>query len=114
MAITGAHALLYSSEPDALRDVLRDTFAFDHVDVHDGWLIFRLPPAELAVHPADAPSHELTFMCDDLAATMDDLSAKGIAFEGEPSNQGWGTTIMMKLPGDLKVMLYEPRHPSPD
>src|SRR4051812_27013169 len=113
MAITGAHMLLYSSESDALRDVLRDTFGFDHIDVHDGWLIFRLPPAELAVHPAEAPQHELTFMCDDLAATMDELQAKGIEFEGEPSNQGWGTTIMMILPGGVKVMLYEPRHPSP-
>jgi catechol 2,3-dioxygenase-like lactoylglutathione lyase family enzyme len=111
MAITGTHALLYTSEPDELRAVLRDAFGWDHVDAHDGWLIFKLPPAELGVHPADAPSHELTFMCDDIGATMAELGAKGIQFEGEPEAQGFGTVVTMVLPGDLKVMLYQPRHP---
>ncbi|MEY2475621.1 MAG: hypothetical protein QOG87_936 [Actinomycetota bacterium] len=112
MAITGAHALLYSSQPDELRAVLRDIFGFDHVDAGQGWLIFKLPPAEVAVHPGEAPAHELTFMCDDLAATMDELRGKGIAFKGEPSDQGWGVVAYMLLPGGLEVMLYEPRHPT--
>jgi hypothetical protein len=112
MAITGAHALLYSSQPDELRAVLKDVFGLEHVDAGQGWLIFKLPPAEVAVHPGEGPSHELTFMCDDLAATMDDLRAKGIAFKDEPSDQGWGVVASMVLPGGLEVMLYEPRHPT--
>jgi len=112
MAIIGTHAIFYTSEPDALRAVLRDTFGWHNVDAHDGWLIFRLPPAELGVHPADAPSHELSFMCDDLSATVADLSAKGIEFEGDPQASGFGTFVTMVLPGGVKVLLYQPRHPT--
>jgi hypothetical protein len=112
MAITGTHALLYTPEPEALRACLRDVFGWEHVDAHDGWLIFALPPAELGIHPAEQPAHELTFMCDDLETTMADLRGKGIAFEGEPENQGFGIVVTMVLPGDVKVLLYQPRHPT--
>jgi hypothetical protein len=111
MAVTGVHAILYSSEADALRETLRDVFGWDHVDAGGGWLIFQLPPGELGVHPAGGPSHELTLMCDDLPGTMAELGAKGIEFKGEPTDAGWGTTVMMLLPG-IEVMLYEPRHPT--
>ena len=110
MAITGTHALLYTSEPEQLRAVLRDVFGWDHVDAHDGWLIFALPPAELGVHPADKSSHELSLMCDDLDATVAELRAKGIEFRGEPENQGFGTVITMVLPGGVDMTLYQPRH----
>src|SRR5579872_4896617 len=112
MAITGTHALLYSSEPERLRAVLRDVMGWSHVDAHDGWLIFKLPPAELGVHPAEAPSHELSFMCDDLSSTMAELSAKGIVFEGEVRPASFGTVATMVLPGEVRVLLYEPRHPT--
>ncbi|HVM64859.1 MAG TPA: VOC family protein [Acidimicrobiales bacterium] len=112
MAITGAHAILYTSEPEAVRAVLRDVFGWDHVDAHDGWLIFALPPAELGVHPASAPSHELSFMCDDVDATMAELAAKGVQFEGEPQAQAFGRVVTMVLPGGVKVLLYQPRHPT--
>ena len=116
MAVIGAHMLLYSSEPDALRDVLRDVFNFKSVDAGGGWLIFALPPAELGVHPAEGPTyqsgtrHQISFMCDDIAATVADLRAKGIQIDGDPHDEGWGITTMMKLPGDVEVLLYEPRH----
>ena len=116
MAITGTHMLLYTSEPEALRATLRDVFGWRHVDVGDGWLIFKLPPAELGVHPAEGPTHEsgmrhqLTLMCDDIAATIGELRAKGITIESEPEDEGWGVTVMMDLPGGVEVMLYEPRH----
>ena len=110
MAITGTHALLYTSEPEQLRAVLRDVFGWDHVDAHDGWLIFALPPAELGVHPAEKQSHELSLMCDDLDATVAELRAKGIEFRGEPENQGFGIVITMVLPGGVDMMLYQPRH----
>ncbi len=73
-------------------------------------MIFATPPAELGVHPADAPAHQLSFMCDDLDATITELSTKGIEFKGEPVDEGWGVVTTMVLPGDVEVMLYQPRH----
>jgi hypothetical protein len=110
MAITGVHALFYSEKADEVRAIFRDVFGWQHVDDGHGWLIFALPPAELGVHPAEAPSHELSFMCDDLEATMAELQAKGIEFKGEPANQGWGVAVTMVLPGNLEMLLYQPRH----
>jgi Glyoxalase/Bleomycin resistance protein/Dioxygenase superfamily len=110
MAITGAHVLIYTSQPEQLRAVLRDVFGWKNVDAGDGWLIFALPPAEVAAHPAENPSHELTLMCDDLGATVADLRAKGIEFRGEPEDQGFGIVITMVLPGGTEILLYEPRH----
>jgi catechol 2,3-dioxygenase-like lactoylglutathione lyase family enzyme len=112
MAIIGTHALLYTSEPEALRACFRDVFGWPNVDARDGWLIFALPPAELGIHPADAPAHQLSFMCDDIHATMAELAAKGIAFTGEPEDQGFGVVVTMVLPGGVDVLLYEPRHPT--
>lgn len=118
MTITGVHALLYTSEPDALRAILRDVFGWAHVDAGDGWLIFRLPPAELGVHPAEGPTfesgtrHQLTLMCDDLGATVRDLRSKGIEVRGDPADEGWGITVMLGLPGGVEMMLYQPRHPA--
>jgi catechol 2,3-dioxygenase-like lactoylglutathione lyase family enzyme len=110
MAITGMHALLYTSEPEALRDVFKDVFGMKYVDAHDGWLIFALPPAELGIHPADNPTHELTMMCDDIERTVADLRAKGITFKGDPEPQGFGIVTTMVLPGGVEMMLYQPRH----
>lgn len=115
--ITGAHVLLYTSEPEALRAMLRDVFGFKWVDAHEGWLIFKLPPAELGVHPAEGPSyesgarHQFSLMCDDIDTTVRELRAKGVRIEGEPQNEGWGITVTLVLPGDCRVMLYQPRHP---
>jgi catechol 2,3-dioxygenase-like lactoylglutathione lyase family enzyme len=117
MAIIGTHALLYTTEPDAVRAIFRDVLGFDFVDTGHDWLIFALPPAELGVHPGEGPTfdagvrHQLTFMCDDLDATIAELRGKGIDIQGEPQNEGWGITTTMVLPGGLDVMLYQPRHP---
>ncbi len=108
--ITGAHVLLYTPEAEALRGVLRDVMGWSHVDAHDGWLIFALPPAELGVHPADSPRHELSLMCDDIHATVADLRERGIEIRGEPEAAGFGVQVTMVLPGGVEVMLYEPRH----
>ena len=118
MAITGAHVLLYSSEAEALRDILRDAFSFKHVDAGDEWLIFGLPPAELAIHPGEGPTfesgvrHQLTFMCDDISATVKELRSKGVEVRGDPEDEGWGISTTLVLPGGVEVMLYEPRHPT--
>ncbi|HTM03962.1 MAG TPA: VOC family protein [Vicinamibacterales bacterium] len=116
MSIIGVHALLYTSEPEKVRAILRDVFHFRHIEAHDGWLIFGLPPAEMGVHPAGPPHgrpgmHAISFMCDDIHTTSAELRAKGIDIRGEPQNQGWGVTMVMSLPGGCDVMLYQPRHP---
>ena len=110
MAVTGAHVLLYSSEADALRTVLGDVFGWRSVDAGQGWLIYALPPAELAVHPADGPHHEVSLMCDDLDATVAELREKGVEVRGEPQHAGWGIHVTLVLPGGVDVMLYQPRH----
>ena len=118
MAITGLHTLLYSTEVDALRAMMRDVFEFPYVDEGGGFLIFDCPtttlephsgPPEMDVHPGDRPTHELSFMCDDLAATVEELRAKGIEFRGEPIDKGWGVVIVMVLPGGVEMVLYEAR-----
>jgi catechol 2,3-dioxygenase-like lactoylglutathione lyase family enzyme len=110
--ITGAHTVLYSSDADALRAFFRDVLGFPSVDAGDGWLIFGLPPAELAAHPGEKPGSELYLMCDDLEATMADLRAKGVEL-GPVSDQGWGRVTTIALPGGGELGLYEPRHPRP-
>ena len=117
MAITGLHGLLYTSEPEKLRAMLRDAFGFKSVDAGGGWLIFAMPPAELGVHPDEGPTyesgvrHQLTFMCDNIGKTIAELRAKGVTVIGEPEDEGYGITTMLHLPGGCEVMLYEPRHP---
>jgi len=117
MAIIGAHMLIYTSEPDALRAVLRDVFGWRHVDAGGGWLIFALPPAELGVHPVDNPGetsvgrHQMTLMCDDIHKTVRELRSKLVEVKGEPREERFGVTVMLNLPGNVEVMLYEPRHP---
>jgi predicted enzyme related to lactoylglutathione lyase len=118
MAINGAHVLIYTSEPEALRAVFKDVLDWPHVDSGDGWLIFRLPPAELAFHPAEGPTYDsgvrtqLTFMCDDLRTTIKELTDRGLEIRGEPEDEGWGITTTLVLPGGVELMLYEPRHPT--
>lgn len=111
MAISGAHVVIYSSAPDADREFLRDVLKYPHVDAGGGWLIFKLPPAEVAVHPADSASEqELYLMCDDLGRTMTELRGKGIEF-GEVTEARWGHVTTFRLPGGSEVGLYEPLHP---
>ncbi len=112
MPITGAHILLYSTEAERLREVLSDGLRWHSVDAGDGWLIFALPPAELGVHPADAPHHELSLMCDAIEATVSELRSKGIEFRGEIEDRRFGRAVTMLLPGAVEVLLYEPRHPT--
>jgi hypothetical protein len=114
MPITGTHMLLYTTEPEKLRAMLRDVFGFKHVDAGHGWLIFRTPPGEVGVHPAEhgnAGTHAVSFMCDDINKTIAGLRAKGVDVDQEPADHGYGIVTMMHLPGGCDVQLYEPRHP---
>lgn len=109
--IIGTHAVMYSVKPEADRAFLRDVLGFASVDAGDGWLLFALPPAEVGVHPVDEGArHELYLLCDDIKATMDELSAKGVDFTTPVSDQGWGLLTAIRLPGGGELGLYEPRH----
>ena len=110
--ITGVHAIIYSPEADAARAFLRDVAGFRSIDSGGGWLIFALPPAELAVHPSDgATSHELFFLCDDIQATIQELRAKGADIDQEVSEERWGLLTHIRQPGGVQIGLYEPKHP---
>jgi catechol 2,3-dioxygenase-like lactoylglutathione lyase family enzyme len=109
--ITGAHAIIYTSDPEGLRAFFRDVLGFPHVDSGGGWLIFKLPPAEVAVHPIEgAGHHELYLMCDDLASTVAEIRSKGVEVR-ETSDQGWGLLASIAIPGGGQLGLYQPRHP---
>jgi predicted enzyme related to lactoylglutathione lyase len=140
--INGVHAIVFSSEAELLRAFFRDVLGLTWADAGGGWPVFALPPAELAVHPADADSggrgagrfntdlysgtsssaargraadgrHELYLMCDDIHATLAELAGKGAEIASEVSDQGWGLLAAIRLPDGTELPIYEPRHPSP-
>ena len=116
--IAGVHALVYSEDADATRAFLRDVLRLEGVDSGGGWLIFALPPAELGVHPGPGwgrgvGDHELFFMCDEIAATVAELEARGVQFVSPVAEEEWGLVTRFLIPGVGEAGLYEPRHPSP-
>jgi predicted enzyme related to lactoylglutathione lyase len=111
--INGVHAIVYTRDAEALRAFLRDVLDLPHVDAGGGWLIFALPPGEIAAHTTDeAGRHELYFMCDDIEATVKELEGKGVELTGPVSDEGFGLMTAMKVPGGGEIGLYEPRHPT--
>src|SRR5689334_23542450 len=109
--ISGAHIIIYSTNAEADRASLRDVIGFRSVDAGHGWLIFALPPAEAAFHPADNNDvHELYFMCDDLQAEMESLKKRGVACS-DVHEERWGSLTHFRLPGGGKIGLYQPKHP---
>jgi hypothetical protein len=111
--ITGAHSIIYSTNPEADRAFLRDVLCFPHVDVGGGWLIFGLPPAEMAVHPSDRNDvHEFYLMCDDIEGLIADLAKRAVPCTAVQSER-WGLLTHVTLPGGGKLGIYQPRHPRP-
>jgi catechol 2,3-dioxygenase-like lactoylglutathione lyase family enzyme len=111
--ISGAHVVVYSKNAEADRAFFRDILGFPSVDAGHGWLIFALPPAEAAFHPADQNSvHELYFLCDDLKAEMTSLAKKNVMCS-EVQEAQWGSITRIRLPGGGDVHLYQPKHPRP-
>jgi hypothetical protein len=111
--IFGAHAIVYSKDAVADRAFFRDILGFSWVDAGHDWLIFALPPAEVAVHPAeDNGGHELFLMCDDLSAEMAALAAKDVRCS-DVEEVRWGSVTRIRLPSGGEVGLYQPKHPSP-
>jgi predicted enzyme related to lactoylglutathione lyase len=115
--ITGVHAIVYAERAEATRAFLRDVLGLTSVDAGHGWLIFKLPPAELGVHPTGpgataGGSHELYLMCDDIEATVAELRGKGVEFDSEISDVGFGRLISLVVPGGGTMGLYQPSHPT--
>jgi len=113
--INAIHSIVYADDAVAARSFFRDVLELQNVDVHEGWLIFKLPPGELGIHPtgdgaASSGNHELYLMCDDIEETMAQLRAKGVEFTSPVSNQGFGLLTTLRVPGAGDIGLYQPKH----
>jgi predicted enzyme related to lactoylglutathione lyase len=112
--IVGAHSIIYAEDAERVRAFFRDILGYPYVDAHEGWLIFKLPPGELGIHPtehADSGRHELYLMCDDIDATVKELQTKGVEFTGPVTDAGFGRLTSLRIPGGGELGLYQPRHP---
>lgn len=111
--ITGAHSIIYSTNPNADRAFFREVLRFPHVDAGEGWLIFALPPGELGIHPAESNgAHELYLMCDDIAAFLTAMQQQQVPCE-PVTDAGWGLLTRLTLPGGGRLGVYQPRHARP-
>ena len=111
--IIAAHTVVFAEDAELARAFFRDVLGLPHVDAGGGWLIFRAPPAELAVHPsaaADSGRHALYLVCDDIEATIADLTAKGVSCS-EVNDEGWGLLTSVRVPGAGTIGLYQAKHP---
>jgi len=113
--ITGAHTILYSTDPEADKAFLRDVLKLSNIDAGNGWLIFGLPPSEIAVHPGDSNEGkiELFLMCDNIEGFVKEMVTKNIGCE-PIQKQRWGSLTYLRIPGGAKIGVYEPHHPRPD
>jgi hypothetical protein len=113
--IKGMHAMFYSSQAEALRSFFKDKLGLPGSDVGDGWMIFDAPQADLGVHPSDdsevaSGTADISFYCDDIARTVEELRARGVEFTQEVEDHGYGLVTFFKVPGDFKVQLYQPKY----
>lgn len=114
--IRGMHGMFYSSQAEAMREFLRDKVGLPYTDVGQGWLIFDLPEADLGVHPIDdsgqppSGTADLSFYCDDIESTVADLRSRGVEFDGDVADHGYGLVTYFRMPGDVRVQLYQPRY----
>lgn len=114
--IRGVHTMFYSSQPEQLREFIRDKLGFQATDVGEGWLIFDVPEADMGVHPQDesgppSGTPDISFYCDDLKATVAELKERGVEFVDDIVDAGYGFICHFKMPGDFTVQLYEPKYP---
>lgn len=108
--IKGMHAMFYTEKPEETRAFLRDKLGFPFTDVGDGWLIFDAPEADMGCHPAQKPSHEISFYCEDIENTVAELTEKGVEFTQEIEDHGYGFVTYFKMPDGTKVQLYEAKY----
>jgi predicted enzyme related to lactoylglutathione lyase len=110
MAITGVHAMFYTPEAEALRAFLRDKVSLPCYDAGGGWLIFTPSQGEVGCHPDTQAKQDISFFCDDIHATVADMTARGVQFEGEVEDHGYGFVTYFKAPGGFLIQLYQPKH----
>jgi hypothetical protein len=112
--IRGLHGLFYSSQAEAMREFMRDKLRLPFTDVGGGWLIFDLPEGDVGVHPTeesnDSGKHDVSFYCDDIQGTVSDLRSRGVEFDADPQDHGYGYVTYFTMPGDVRVQLYEPKY----
>ncbi len=108
--VKGLHALLYTPKPEELRAFIRDKLRFPFTDVGEGWLIFDMPEADLGCHPSDRVFHSISFYCDDIRKTVEELKSRGVQFTTGISEAGFGLVTHFQMPGDVEVQLYEPKY----
>ena len=108
--IKGMHALFYTPKAEEARVFIRDKLGFPYTDTGDGWLIFDVPEGDLGCHPADKAFHSISFYCDDIHKTVEDLKSRGVEFTSGISDEGWGLLTHFRMPGDMKVELYQPKY----
>jgi hypothetical protein len=108
--IKGLHALFYTPKAEELRAFIRDKLRFPYTDTGEGWLIFDLPEGDLGCHPSDKVYHSISFYCDDISKTVEDLKSRGVEFTSGISDQGWGRLTRFRMPGGMEVELYEPKY----
>lgn len=114
--IRGLHGLFYSSDAEAMRAFIRDKLKLPYSDTGDGWLIFDLPEADIGVHPIDesgrppSGTHNVSFYCDDIHGTVAELQARGVQFDQDVEDHGFGLVTYFTMPGDVQVQLYEPKY----
>ncbi len=108
--IRGVHAMFYAPNADELRAFFRDKLGLAGTDVGEGWLIFDVPKAEVGCHPHDGSHHGISFVCDDIEQTVNELKSRGVEFASEPTDRGYGVTTMIRLPGGGEVELYQPSY----
>jgi len=108
--IKGMHGLFYTPEAEKLRAFIRDKLGFTYTDIGDGWLIFDMPAGDLGVHPSDRASHSISFYCDDISKTVENLKSRGVEFTSGISEETWGRLTHFRMPGGMEVELYEPKY----
>ena len=114
--IKGVHTMFYTSQPEELRAFIRDKLGFPFTDVGDGWLIFNLPEADMGCHPTETAggissgTHYISFYCDDIRKTVQDLRVRGVQFTDDISDRGYGLVTHFKMPGEFEVELYQPHY----
>jgi len=108
--IKGMHGLFYTPEAEKLRAFIRDKLGFTYTDIGDGWLIFDMPAGDLGVHPSDRASHSISFYCDDISKTVENLKSRGVEFTSGISEETWGRLTNFRMPGGMEVELYEPKY----
>lgn len=109
--IKGIHGLFYSPNAEEVRAFIRDKLGLAFDDAGDGWLIFDLPEADLGAHPSEKTYHSISFYCDDIDKTVEDLKSRGVEFSSGITDEGWGFLTHFRMPGKMEVELYQPKYP---